>query len=550
MMENKRIRKHAPILALLVFLGVYLGTKAFYEQSWSGWTNYSAQTLLSSEHWVKEGFVKNRFLFIPMGYSDIAQYLDEPEMRHHARGTVSGGLIGKRLYYTHYPSGYLVPYALLMKSGVEGRPWFRLLSLAFSISALVLMYLFVSAVSTPAVAFSSVLYYGASAMFLDYSDSLANQPLDDLLRFAILLASVLAVRPQAGRKLLMILIWVLYFLLSISSYDSTFFIFLWLAGLDLALYFSSGRRVSVLKWAFFASAPVLAFCLQMLQNLWYLGWRDMLLDISGTFMIRANAVPGDSFIGKHLYSLLAPSYYMTNLPVEFALGVIVALLAGYIHFRKGFGQGLPEAGLAAVLLASGSAFTLVFSFTGYFNYEGRQWAPGVSLLVGASTVLAFRLWKERGKGIFKGRGMAAGMALLLPLLLLWGAQAERTVAYARDWPNNALDVKTVGFLKKLGSLAPGEDAVIFNVSPDFAQENPQPDPLEEYYADALILNFRSTEALIRDYRWLKARSPGRFDSIIMSTERGAITEAAQALSLSGKLKTLDGRYVLKVGGQG
>ncbi|MBI5643614.1 MAG: hypothetical protein HY954_09110 [Deltaproteobacteria bacterium] len=542
------MRAHLPFIIFCILLSVYLGTKAFSERGWSGWTEFSAQTLLSTEHWAKEGFIKNKFLFIPTGYSKVTQYLDEPEMRHHARGIVSGGLIGKRLYYTHYPGGYLIPHALLMKSGVEARPWFRLISLSFSLAGLVFMYLFVSSISTPAVAFVSSLYYGASVMFLDFADSLANQPLDDLLKFVILFLSVLAMK-RYGKKPLNrfhILAWALYFILSISSYDSTFFIFLWLIGLDLAIYFSGKREFSLRRWAFFASAPVLAFGLQMLQNFWYLGWKDMLLDIAGTFVIRANSVPGNSFIEKHLDSLLEPSYSLMNIPVELTLGVILILLAGFIFFKKITAYDWPNPAFIGVLLVAGSVFTLVFSFTGHFDYEGRQWAPAVSILTGASTVLLFMM--IRGK-IFKGLGGRAALiaAFFIPALAFtWYMQASRTVAYLRLWPNNVFEEQAVSYLKKLGSVSKSDDAVIFNIQPDFKKLNPQPNPSEEYYSGRLILNFKNTADFIKDYGWIRRRSEYPFDSIIVTPEKNIMIEAARSLSLSGELRKIDDKYVLMV----
>lgn len=277
-------------MALVVLLTVYLGLKTLPEDGWSGWGEQSAQTLLSIEHWAQDGFLENKLLFVPVGYSKVARYLDDPSLRHHARGTVTGYLIGKRLYYTHYPSGYMIPFALLRKAGVTERYAFRLLGLSFSIAALFLMYVFFNRISDSTVAFFGALYYGLSTMFLDFADSLANQPIDDLLRFAVLAVSVSAYGRAEARGSRVLVIWFLFLALSLSSCDSTLFIFAWLIGLDIAAWLSDREAALPWKrWLFYLSAPVIAFSAQMLQNWWYLGWEDLFLDLKGVVMSRTSA---------------------------------------------------------------------------------------------------------------------------------------------------------------------------------------------------------------------------------------------------------------------
>ena len=135
------ITKHLAIIILIFIIGAYLVIKAIPENSWDGWRVGSAQTLLSAKHWVNDGFFNNYFLFLPQGYSKVVRYFDDLELRQHARGIATGGFIGKRLYYTHYPAGYLIPTALLMKLGAENRFWFRLLQILFSLIGLALKQL-------------------------------------------------------------------------------------------------------------------------------------------------------------------------------------------------------------------------------------------------------------------------------------------------------------------------------------------------------------------------------------------------------------------------
>ena len=93
--------KHWLFIFLIIILIIYFGAKAINENGWDGWRVGSAQTLLSDKHWVNDGLLKNYLLFLPQGYSKTVRYFDDLELRQHARGIATGGLIGKRLYYTH-----------------------------------------------------------------------------------------------------------------------------------------------------------------------------------------------------------------------------------------------------------------------------------------------------------------------------------------------------------------------------------------------------------------------------------------------------------------
>lgn len=529
-------------MILLSALAVYLGVKSFNDRSWSGWTSFSAQTLMSSRHWAEDGFLNNRLLFIPIGYSKAARLIDEPEMRHHARGTVYGGLIGKRLYYTHYPSGYLVPYALLAKAGVTQRAYFRLLSIAFSLAALVFLYAFLNLLAGPAAAFFAVFYYGASSTFLNFADSLANQPLDDMLRMLILFLSVLALRedgaPRAGR--LRLSAWAAYLVLSLSSYDSTFFVFVWLAGIEAVDLLLKGERPGlryIKRFAFYALAPVLGFAVQVMQNWWYLGYRDMLLDFSGIFMARANAGPGEGFVDGHIISAFLPVEYMTGMAawtgaVAFALMLVILLrFAG----RQG-GSDLKLAAIA-VLAAAAIPYTAIFSFTGLYTYQGRQWGPAIGLLLALSTILSVREIKSRGYGMPKA--MAAGLLALS--IFFWYMQAERSVKFVNEWPNNVIRQDLLDYYGKIDSLTEG-DSVIFNMDPEFTEPYQQPDPLEEYYAGGMILNFKSLDDLVRDYLWLKDRSEYPYSPVIIAPDIDIVKEFADGAGEAGEIRRVGSKY--------
>ena len=144
------LKNNFTILIIILILFLYLGIKAFDKNGWDGWGFGSAQTLMTVDYWVKDGFAKNYFLFIAVPYSQLTRYLDESEFRNRPIDTADGALArDRRLYYTHYPPLYIVPYALLGKIGIESRALFRIFSLLISLVGLLFFYLFIKSISTP-----------------------------------------------------------------------------------------------------------------------------------------------------------------------------------------------------------------------------------------------------------------------------------------------------------------------------------------------------------------------------------------------------------------
>ncbi|MFH1990309.1 MAG: hypothetical protein ABIJ19_00410, partial [Patescibacteria group bacterium] len=171
------LKSNLPILIIILILGSYLGIKAMDENGWDGWGFGSAQVLMSSQYWAKDGFTKNYFLFIPQPYSRLTKHFDSAEFRNQPIETYNGELArDRRLYYTHYPPLFLFPYAIMAKLGIESRAMFRIFSLLISLAAFFLFYLFIKLISTRTIAIIASIYYGFSVMFLNYADSIATQP--------------------------------------------------------------------------------------------------------------------------------------------------------------------------------------------------------------------------------------------------------------------------------------------------------------------------------------------------------------------------------------
>lgn len=528
---SREMRAHLPFVVLVAVLAVYLGLKAFPEEGWSGWKEGSAQTMLTLEHWDRDGIIENRGLFIPIGYSKAARHIDEPDLRHHARGIVTGKLIGNRLYYTHYPPGYLMPFALLKKAGVDARWGFRLLALSFSLVALTLLYAFLCRISTPAIAFFGALYYGASTMFIDFADSLANQPLDDLLRAAILFLGISHARAdERERPRYAFFLWALCFVLALSSYDSVIFAFIWLIGLDYVQWLKTkgrvGKSIPVKRWALYALAPVSAFAIQQVQNLWYLGWDDLVLDLKGVFLYRVASGEGSGGFARHFTEVFNVLDLATGIPGWYSVPALAALVLAAVYLRRHIFYRWPELSFFVVLLVAGAAYSAVFSRSSDLDYQGRQLAPALSLLVGTGAVLFFRtaispraLFNRRG-----GWGRAALFAMLaVSLATLFYGQARRTASYAADWPNHAVNPESLKAYKGLNALT-DNDAVIFSVDSESAKRYPQAAPTFEYYAGDMVLSFKDKGDMARDLARLKELSKEPFDVIIFTPQFELIEE--------------------------
>lgn len=531
---NFIIKKHFLFIILLLVLVVYLGVKAIPENSWDDWGFGSAQTMMSSKHWVNDGFIYSKFLFLPTGYSKAVRYIDDQDLRQHAHGIRTGELIGNRLYYTHYPAGYLLPHATLMKIGFNERFWFRFLAILISLGGLTLMYAAFTLISTRMIAFLATLYYAGSTMFLGIADSLANQPIDDLFRFFIIFLSIwiYKISDDKKKRLYNIFIWILYFVLASSSYDSTFFVFVWLVGLDIIIT----RRFLWKKWLLFATAPIAAFLIQWLQNVWYLGIHDALFDMYGSFRARANTGPGAGVLEKHIRAVFSPWVYMADLRARFIIPIIVILFTVFAFLKKRVIENLynfPKNQILALLVISGFAYPFILVSSGSFPYQARQAVPFMSLLLASATILIVLSLKNIKKWhTWKLSFQVCGIALLILVSLLWFKQAERTYEYVKQWPNNAVDESVINESKKIKILARGEDTVIFNLDTEFEYRYPQVDPFFEYYVGYPVLSFNNPSDLVDDLKKLNERSEFKFKSIIMIKDNDQQKEVSDLLKNS------------------
>lgn len=520
------------MLALVMFPSlVYMGTRIARDESWDDWAFGSAQTMLTVRYWARDGFVKHKFLFLPSGYHPDIQVLDRPEFRFLADGISGYGLVGKRLYYTHYPPFYLVFYGFLAKFGAESRFWFRALALFFSFGSAVFMAGFIYLVTKRNIwpALLAVLYYVTSVNFLSYADSLANIPVDDFFKWLILFLSVYGVsKIEAGalEKRFDRVIWFLFFILAISSYDSTFFVFFWLC----ALNYITTQKINFKKYLFWALAPLSAFILQMGQNIWYLGLKDAALDVYGTFLFRSgetlqvgaglNNLPP---VIKNIFLSLSSIGYFSDFKTRFALPIIILL--AYFFFKSKFVDKNISRFIAALSIA-GLIYLFILPSAAAFGYQGRQVAPALLLLFSSALWKTIIFFKERN---FRKDKLIVACCLVI----FWAAHFSASFSYVKKWPNNAIAKEKIEYLRQLAGIT-DQQTIIIGTPNTVAVGSDR--FFEEYYSDRLMLAFKDTDALLEYMNKLHSAMSGGVNFLI------AVTDAEYQTVLR-KLKSM-GKYTM------
>ncbi len=565
-------------IALGIFLAcllVFLAVRASDEYRWSDWGFGDAQSMLSLKQWEEGGWFSNYFLFIPQGYAKVVKLFDDPQLRQHAHGTCPGSSprIGPRLWYTHYPAGYLLPYAAMFRIGLDSLFAVRMLSIVFSITALILMYAVFARLTNHAIAFLSVLFYGLTPTFLGYADTLANQPLDDLLRFCFMLAVVMSTRAESElhRHRWLITAWIVEFVLSLSSFDSVFFLYVWLIGWDIIE--KKGFRFK--RYLIFSLAPIAAHGLQFLQNVWYLGLHDAAIDIKDAFLLKNAADPSYNS-GQGRFDVIVGSVMIVfdNLynPAYFILAVFGIYALYHVLLRDREDRQMPSLLLLSFLFLCGLSFVVILPHAARMPYEARQMIPFAALLVGGFTYsfgLEFRKGIQIDLQALSKR--AAWKKIVSPIYLLVVtmiimvfcyrfAQIDRTPTYyipdaATDaryaqevetmrrydlmrFRNLRADVLLAEELKKINTLY---EPVFFSLNgfqifwdPKYVPGYPQIMPLTEYYTGSRpVLCFDTAEGVANDLLLMLTKCDGRFSPVIVTDDVNTLRAIVEALSSRG-----------------
>lgn len=530
-----------PLLLTLLLAALFsqLAVRAHDEFHWSDWGFGDAQTMLSLRQWQEGGWIKNHLLFNPHGYGKVSELLDDPALRQHAHGIspTSSPKVGPRLLYTHYPAGYLIPYALLSRLGLDQVFPLRLLSLLFSTGALILMYQLFARLTSAKVSVLAVLFYAASTSFLGYADTLANQPLDDLLRFAFLLAVVLADDDAPSRRRFWLLAaWTSEFCLSLASFDSVFFLYLWLVGWDLL----RGHGWRWRRYLLFALAPLAAHGLQFLQNCWYLGQHDALQDILYTFVAKSHAPPG-SEQGSLIFHALTNCFELIYNPAFFLLPLLALYLLGWYRLSPATRLPLPAPRLLLLLFCCGLAFLLLLPHAAHMAYEGRQMIPAVSLLVSGFSWLVLDGWRHRGETTKRGPWRQGYLLLSSLILIIFWSGFLLFNRYQEETPEFFPDLLLA---REIKAIPTAYEPVYFDLlgfanflNPAYMPGYPQIQPMTEYYAGRPILSFSHPALLTDDLVTLVHRSREKFSPVIVTDSQERMTTIVNFLALKGLLRT-------------
>ncbi len=561
-------RWHFAIAVLLIALFVYMVDRSRDEDRWSDWGFGDAQTLLSLKQWDEGGWINNYLLFIPQGYAKVMYEFDDTNLRQHAHGTCPGSSprIGPRLWYTHYPAGYLIPFAALFKLGFDTKFAAQVFAQILSVMALALMYLTFARITNPGLSFLAVLFYALSRPFLGYADSLANIPLDDLLRFGFMYAVVMSTRDEdisrQGRWL--IAAWIMEFCLSLSSFDSVFFIFAWLVGWDLL----EGKGLRIRKWFLFGMAPTSAHGLQFLQNVWYLGFQDALIDIKDAFLLKNGGDTGYNS-GQGRLAVVKTSVAIIFNGIFPRMEAFWALCGGYAAYaflvRDRKERQMPPVLLFVLLFICGMMFVLILPHAARMPYEARQMMPFVALLAASVTWAFFRVFRDTLFGNFAGKpwlgtrvakwvSIPCLIVLLTVFLLAWGVhitvtQPPPTYDQIRHMPDTAM-AKMIN-----RNLKTQYDTVIFDVGafqtfwdPKYVPGYPQILPLTEYYAgNRPILCFNQPESAAKDIAYLVSNGTARFSPVLTANNMETFERVVQQLYKNGIISGHPGNVISLLG---
>jgi hypothetical protein len=538
----------------LVGLFAFLAIRAHDPYHWSDWEFGDAQTMLSLRQWQEGGWLNNHLLFKPQGYAAVIDLLDEPELRHHAHGISleTSPRVGPRLLYTHFPAGYLIPYATLVRLGLDGIFPLRVLSILFSLGAVALMYGLFALLMSPGLALTAVLFYALSPAFLNFADSLANQPIDDLLRFGFMLAVVFSTRcaHTRSRKHWAMAAWGIQFLLSLVSFDSVFFLYLWLIGWDLV----EQRGFRWRRYLLYALAPLLAHSLQFMQNVWYLGWADAGRDIVDTFALKNGAADrgvGGGRVETVLMAVVAVCYMVYS--PGLALLVLLALyMAAWHWLRLGQDQHLPSPRLLWVLLCCGLGFVVVLPRAVLISaYEGRQLMPFAAALVSGLSWQVVAGW--RAAGVRGGEGRRQGHGGPWPARVFLGLA---TVVLAVFWlgflfsnrfPHGPPEfMPDILLAQELQTLPTRHEPVYFSIGgfsahldAAFVPGYPQIRPETEYYAGSRpILCFADPKLVAKDLAAMVRKGAAPFSPVLLADSAETMAQVLAGLSQAGVLTTM------------
>lgn len=535
----KKDSYHLILGFFVLLLFFYLTFQAQKPYHLSDWHIGDAQSMLSYNQWEKGGWLNNYLLFVPQGYASFMNIFDSEDLRHHAHGISpkSSLTVGPRLRYTHYPAGYLIPYALLYSLGLTSLTTLQIFSICISLTGLIFMFRTFSIITSPRVALVATISYGISLPFLGYADSLANMPIDDLLRFAFMLTVVLSTRSGLHRTRWLIIAWLLEFCLSLSSFDSVFFVYVWLVGWHIL----EEKRIPWKIIFIFALAPISAHGLQVLQNIWYLGTETAIRDLSETFIVKQShhEMSRLATLGKSLQRDIVPLFRPLWL---FAVTLLLYMTGYYLlpHDRE-----LPSPLLILLLFLCGLAYIVILPSAAGMEYQGRQLAPFTSMLAGGIVAMFIQGWTFQGNNEVRAAQKTRKphlfwLADIAVIMLIIGLSNVYPNSPQSWWEKLVSSGNFTDHLlaETLREIPTEYEPVYFMINAKnsraflpYKPNYPQIMPELEYLAgNRLILCFKSPELALQDLRTITRMAGKSFSPVIISPRKDDVLYLYDALS--------------------
>lgn len=213
---------------------------------------------------------------------------------------------------------------------------------------------------------------------------------------------------------------------------------------------------------------------------------------------------------------------MTGIKAAYALALTVFTALSALYLKRRLHGRWPQTSLLAILFVAGSLFSLVFARTEDLNYQGRQFAPAISLLVGVATALSLKFLRSPGISLSSmgKKTLPLAAALIVATAFYWTAEINRTSQYVKDWPNHAIEPSLMKAYQEMGSMI--DDGVIFYIDVNSYGQYLQPPPPFEYYSGRTVLFFKHPDDAVRDFLWFKRNSSHPFQAVISSPQAEAI----------------------------
>ncbi|MCM8819908.1 MAG: hypothetical protein NC925_03835, partial [Candidatus Omnitrophica bacterium] len=255
-MEN--IKKYKNIIILiflsLAFISIAVIRLQFVELD-HGDEFADSNVLTAGKNFAKFGFIRCKFL------PHFTQQLDTPKDP-----------------YLHYPPLPEIINGFLQKIfKIQSLFIFRTISIFFSFLNFIFFYLFIK-ILTASTFFATLagIFFLVNPYFIFGMDSLHQMAFADFFRTLILFCFVnLEKISESKKNKFLFFLWCLFFIESLLTFE--YIIYLGLFFVLYKYFLQPKQNISWRKILFLFSAPVCAFLLHFLQNVWYFGDFDLAL---------------------------------------------------------------------------------------------------------------------------------------------------------------------------------------------------------------------------------------------------------------------------------